>query len=952
MNALKTAAPVFVPPAERPMAREPLSYRMLMVGVHGSGKYSLHHQFIYSCFPKLRDPFFDTEATQMLWKAPEILDLTFRIDLTRMNISRPGTPSSMVSEHLYPDFRLPIDMFRFADNQGMILVYSITSRSSFAALEAFVEARIRERRSGLVEPKVLCLVGNKLDYSRSGRKILCIEAEELAAKIGCPFIECSAKDGKDLDKVRNAAVKVMETQRQQLLKNGQDAQKKSRATSVKSSSLLRRLSDMGRSDSHHSSSSTERDGPVASADFPPQQSTSGTTRWKHAAGLTSPTNQSGTLSFSQLGQRGPKTRTLFTEDRIDEEDESTEESRSSSQQSSDLSTGSGITVTPPSNPSQINLFQHRPPPNRALSRSVSGTRLSTKLPPTGAYTLPTPQNTPITLEANEAFNRAESALIRSQSTHLLRNIDEVKRSDDESSLVVHTMRHENGPSGLGNVNSNDTGHSSNDQPQGRSPAVERAETLARSPYSPALHGMEVSEQKSVYNPMARKISPSERGSVDRESFADRYQFIFQTLAVKELNDQRAEMAPIRKLITAPAVQNPTQDWRVPEEHMIQTRTDGQGPISEEQMDIDEEGSVRSPQTMERGTSFIMEQCAQNPIKELLQSHEPSAVTSTSGKGKGKEVEGISPVQDRAESVHSPTPDKNPELDNERMRLQSAKKKLEGQMRLLEEQQKTLDKRRRLEEMQRSHEEKDKRRQERKTLLEEQESEKASLIRKQKLERETLECSHKDVLARYADLDVEEGEVETDPRDGPWLRANGAGSRSSTSPTLGFRQTTKFLQQKEIDQLWEDPREKTEPATTAAPLPSLRRQSTQPAPTVHSRGASTTIQESLHPNGDSSANATASASASQAQPPLSISSTLPGPSKRPVYPRRNSIGVTRSGQVASLGTLFTPNGVKNEGEKGSSMGKSSSSNTVPTRKIFGEHSWTSSRPRLPFPGKYI
>jgi len=107
-----------------------------------------------------------------------------------------------------------------------------------------------------VEPKVLCIVGNKLDKSRDKRKILCLEGEALASKLGCLYVECSAKDQKGLDKVKSAVIKSMESQRSQLQYAQQQRDRAAQGSRNfnQKTSLMRRLSggNLTRSESQQS----------------------------------------------------------------------------------------------------------------------------------------------------------------------------------------------------------------------------------------------------------------------------------------------------------------------------------------------------------------------------------------------------------------------------------------------------------------------------------------------------------------------------------------------------------------------------------------------------------------------------------------------------------------------------------------------------------------------------
>ncbi|TID26438.1 hypothetical protein E6O75_ATG00931 [Venturia nashicola] len=344
----------FVPPDIQQNARKHLSYTLLIVGAQGVGKYCLHHQFVYACFPSIRDPFFDSETPQMLWKSDSNDKFAFQVQPKRMDISRPENVPQ--SQHLYPATRLPVDLYRFTDADGMMLVFNIDSRSSFDALTQFIDARNQDIKSKTVEPKVLCLVGNKLDKSRDKRKILCLEGEALASKLGCAYIECSAKEQKGLDKLKSVLSKAMETQRSQLQYVQQQRERAAQGSRVlkQKNSFIRRLS------------STRSDTPRLKK---PDESNSG-----QQMARDQKTRNGVVISSSGRYKGGMLSTSLLPEDRIEEEDEETESdeiSRSSSQQSSYTSTSSkqsSITITPPNNAGCV-----RPPYGQRLTMQ--------KLPP-------------------------------------------------------------------------------------------------------------------------------------------------------------------------------------------------------------------------------------------------------------------------------------------------------------------------------------------------------------------------------------------------------------------------------------------------------------------------------------------------------------------------------------------------------------------------------------------
>jgi GTPase KRas protein len=73
--------------------------------------------------------------------------------------------------------------------QGFILVYAITSRSSFDEIASFRE-QIRRVKDKDKVPMIL--VGNKCDLETE-RQVTTSEGQELSKSFGCPFFESSAK---------------------------------------------------------------------------------------------------------------------------------------------------------------------------------------------------------------------------------------------------------------------------------------------------------------------------------------------------------------------------------------------------------------------------------------------------------------------------------------------------------------------------------------------------------------------------------------------------------------------------------------------------------------------------------------------------------------------------------------------------------------------------------------
>ncbi|KAL7683478.1 putative small GTP-binding protein [Plasmopara halstedii] len=76
------------------------------------------------------------------------------------------------------------------EGKGFLLVYSVTSRSSFDDISAFKDKILRAKD---VDNVPIVLVGNKCDLDAQ-RQVATNEGKELARQWGCAFMETSAKE--------------------------------------------------------------------------------------------------------------------------------------------------------------------------------------------------------------------------------------------------------------------------------------------------------------------------------------------------------------------------------------------------------------------------------------------------------------------------------------------------------------------------------------------------------------------------------------------------------------------------------------------------------------------------------------------------------------------------------------------------------------------------------------
>jgi len=98
--------------------------------------------------------------------------------------------------------------YRGAD--GAIVVYDVSNKKSFESVESWVSAIVNANPDGGVS---LLLVGNKNDLLAE-RQVTRQQGQELASKLGAPFIETSAKDACNVDVMfLNLAKKLVKTRR-------------------------------------------------------------------------------------------------------------------------------------------------------------------------------------------------------------------------------------------------------------------------------------------------------------------------------------------------------------------------------------------------------------------------------------------------------------------------------------------------------------------------------------------------------------------------------------------------------------------------------------------------------------------------------------------------------------------------------------------------------------------
>ncbi|KAI8384264.1 small GTPase superfamily [Radiomyces spectabilis] len=110
------------------------------------------------------------------------------------------------------------------DGEGFLLVYSITSRSTFERVERFRDQIFRVKD---VDKVPLMLVGNKCDKVTE-REVTREEGYAMAKRMACDFIETSAKTCVNVERSFYQVVKIIRAQREGLSLGPKNKTKKER----------------------------------------------------------------------------------------------------------------------------------------------------------------------------------------------------------------------------------------------------------------------------------------------------------------------------------------------------------------------------------------------------------------------------------------------------------------------------------------------------------------------------------------------------------------------------------------------------------------------------------------------------------------------------------------------------------------------------------------------------
>jgi GTPase KRas protein len=145
-------------------------YKLVIVGGGGVGKSALTIQLIQNHFIDEYDPTIEDSYRKQV----TIDEETCLLDI--LDTAGQEEYSAMRDQYM-------------RTGQGFMLVYAITSRSSFDEIASFREQILRVKDKDKVP---MVLIGNKCDLETE-RQVTTGEGQDLSKSFGCPFYESSAK---------------------------------------------------------------------------------------------------------------------------------------------------------------------------------------------------------------------------------------------------------------------------------------------------------------------------------------------------------------------------------------------------------------------------------------------------------------------------------------------------------------------------------------------------------------------------------------------------------------------------------------------------------------------------------------------------------------------------------------------------------------------------------------
>lgn len=156
-----------------------ISYKLVILGEVAVGKSSIAQRFVNGKFTNLHNP---TVGALFLTKKIKVNDKYIKYDIW-------DTAGQERYHSLTPMY--------YKNARAAVVVFDVTSSSSFERAQKWMTELFEKATPGIV----IALCGNKIDLEN--RQVSKEEAEEYANKVGCLYMEVSAKTNENIDELFN-----------------------------------------------------------------------------------------------------------------------------------------------------------------------------------------------------------------------------------------------------------------------------------------------------------------------------------------------------------------------------------------------------------------------------------------------------------------------------------------------------------------------------------------------------------------------------------------------------------------------------------------------------------------------------------------------------------------------------------------------------------------------------
>ena len=156
-----------------------ISYTIVIIGEVADGKTPTSERFVNGKFTNLHNP---TVGALFLTKKIKVNDKYIKYDIW-------DTAGQERYHSLTPMY--------YKNARAAVVVFDVTSSSSFERAQKWMTELFEKATPGIV----IALCGNKIDLEN--RQVSKEEAEEYANKVGCLYMEVSAKTNENIDELFN-----------------------------------------------------------------------------------------------------------------------------------------------------------------------------------------------------------------------------------------------------------------------------------------------------------------------------------------------------------------------------------------------------------------------------------------------------------------------------------------------------------------------------------------------------------------------------------------------------------------------------------------------------------------------------------------------------------------------------------------------------------------------------